>query len=416
MTVNSTQKRQLLQGNEAIVEGALAAGCRFFAGYPITPASEISEILSVRLPRLDGTFIQMEDEIASMGAIIGASLAGVKSMTATSGPGFSLIQENLGYACIAEVPCVVVDVMRGGPSTGLPTSPSQGDVMQARWGTHGDHPIIVLSVSTVLDCFEITVKAFNLSEKYRVPVILLSDEVVAHTRETVVLPSSSELQVVDRPRPKMPPEWYVPYENVPNGVPAMAPFGEGYRYHVTGLVHDVRGFPTQRAEEVEAFMRRLFHKITLGAHEIQMTKPFMMKGAEVAVIAYGSVARAAQRAVVEARGMGIKVGMLTLQTLFPFPRHDVESVLKKCRSVLVPELNIGQISREVKRVNQWNTRVEKHNRLDGHAITPEEIIACIEELPKSKLEKTPSKPKTLKSQGRAIGGVLNAKGSHQTDP
>ena len=377
MTNSRSKKRCLLQGNEAIVEGALAAGCRFFAGYPITPASEISEILSVRLPRLDGTFIQMEDEIASMGAIIGASLAGVKSMTATSGPGFSLIQENLGFACIAEVPCVVVNVMRGGPSTGLPTSPAQGDVMQARWGTHGDHPIVVLCVSTVGECFDVTVQAFNISEKYRIPVIILSDEVVAHTRETVTLPSPDKLEIIDRIFPSMPFEWYVPYADNSRGVPAMAAMGEGYRNHVTGLVHDVRGFPTGRPDEIEPFISRLFRKITQGFSEIQMTKSVKMDDAEIAVIAYGSVARSARRAVIEAREQGIKAGMLQLITLFPFPRAAVESVLKQCRAVLVPEMNIGQMSREVKRVNQDFTHVEKYNRIDGKFITPDEIYRQI---------------------------------------
>lgn len=369
----STNRRRLLQGNEAIVEGALAAGCRFFAGYPITPASEISEILSVRLPQVGGTFIQMEDEIASMGAIIGASLAGVKSMTATSGPGFSLIQENLGFACIAEVPCVVVDVMRGGPSTGLPTNPAQGDIMQARWGTHGDHPIIVLAVSTVGDCYDLTVKAFNLSEKYRVPVIVLSDEMVAHTRETITLPPADDIEIIDRIAPNMPPEWYIPYKDDSRGVPPMAAFGGGYRYHVTGLIHDERGFPTQRPDEIEAFMKRLFRKITQGFHEIQMTQLFMMDDAEIGVIAYGSVARSARRAVIEAREQGIKVGMLQLITLFPFPRQIVESTLRQCRAVLVPEMNIGQISREVKRVNQGISKIEKYNRIDGQFMTPDEI-------------------------------------------
>jgi 2-oxoglutarate ferredoxin oxidoreductase subunit alpha len=373
MSPKKAAKRLLLQGNEAIVEGALAAGCRFFAGYPITPASEISELLSVKLPQVGGTFIQMEDEIASMGAIIGASLAGVKSMTATSGPGFSLMQENLGYACIAEVPCVVVDVMRGGPSTGLPTSPSQGDVMQARWGTHGDHPIVVLAVSTVKDCFETTIQAFNLSEKYRVPVIILSDEVVAHTRETIILPSSDEFEVIDRISPNMPPEWYIPYEDNSRGVPPMAAFGQGYRYHVTGLVHDERGFPTQRSEEIEPFLSRLFRKITQGFHEIQMVVPYMMEGATLGIIAYGSVARSARSAVLEARAQGVKAGLLQLVTLFPFPRHDVEDVLNQCEAVLVPEMNMGQMSREVKRVNPADCRVEKYNRMDGQFITPEEI-------------------------------------------
>ena len=369
--------RRLIQGNEAIVEGALAAGCRFFAGYPITPASEISEILSARMPEVGGTFIQMEDEIASMGAIIGASLAGTKSMTATSGPGFSLMQENLGFACAAEVPCVVVNVMRGGPSTGLPTSPAQGDVMQARWGTHGDHPIIVLAVSTVLDSFEITVRAFNLSEKYRVPVIILSDEVVAHTRETVSLPAWDAIEVTDRISPDTPPEWYVPYEGNSTGVPSMAAFGKGYRYHVTGLVHDVRGFPTQRPEEIEAFTSRLFRKVSQGFHEIQKVETFFMEDAEAAVIAYGSVARSARRAVVMARNQGLRVGLLQLVTLFPFPRRLVEPVLNQCKAVLVPEMNMGQISREVKRVNSSACRVVKHNRFDGQLITPEELMPRI---------------------------------------
>jgi len=365
----------LMQGNEAIVEGALAAGCRFFAGYPITPASEISEGMSIRLPQMDGTFIQMEDEIASIGAVIGASLAGVKSMTATSGPGFSLMQENIGFACMAEVPCVIVNVMRGGPSTGLPTHPSQGDVMQARWGTHGDHPIIVLAVSTVRDSFEITVEAFNLSEKYRVPVIILSDEAVAHTRETVTMPSPEEIKIIDRIKPEMPPEWYIPYEVTSTGVPPMAVFGEGYPYHITGLSHDVRGFPTQRPDETDELIRRLYRKITQGFHEIQKIKSFMMGDAEIAVIAYGSVTRSARQAVLDVRQLGIRAGLLQLVTLFPFPRESVETVLHQCRAVLVPEMNLGQISREVKRVNQKDTRVTTYNRVDGQLITPEEIYS-----------------------------------------
>ncbi|MBC8316340.1 MAG: 2-oxoacid:acceptor oxidoreductase subunit alpha [Desulfobulbaceae bacterium] len=370
MTEQST--RQVLQGNEAIVEGALAAGCRFFAGYPITPASEIAELMSLRLPAVGGTFIQMEDEIASMGAVIGASLAGVKSLTATSGPGFSLMQENLGYACVTEVPCVIVSVMRGGPSTGLPTSPAQGDVMQARWGTHGDHPIIVLSVSSVSDCFDITVQAFNFSEKYRVPVIILSDEIVAHTREAVTLPSVQKIEVFERIRPSVPPEWYIPYEDNSRGVPAMAVMGDGYRHHVTGLIHDTKGFPTDRSEEVNAFQRRQFRKITNGFYEILMTKSFMMEDAEIAVIAYGSVSRSAQHAIIAAREKGVKAGLLHLITLFPFPKKDVDPVLRQCRSVLVPEMNMGQISREVKRVN-LTSKVVAINRVDGQFITPTEI-------------------------------------------
>jgi 2-oxoglutarate ferredoxin oxidoreductase subunit alpha len=333
--------------------------------------------MALKLPALGGTFIQMEDEIASMGAVIGASLAGMKAMTATSGPGFSLMQENIGFACMAETPCVVVNVMRGGPSTGLPTLASQGDVMQARWGTHGDHPVIVLAVSSVKDCFEIAVFAFNLAEKYRVPVIILSDEVVAHTRETFVLPRRGEIEVVDRLKPTVPPEWYRPYEDTGTGVPPMAAFGDGYRHHVTGLTHDERGFPTQRSDEIDALMRRLFRKITQGFHEIQRVEGFMLEDAEIAVIAYGSVARSARRAVVEAREHGVKAGLLQLVTLFPFPRRFVEKVLKQCRAVLVPEMNIGQISREVKRVHRESSRVESLNRVDGRLITPREISDCL---------------------------------------
>ncbi len=364
----------LLQGNEAMVEGALAAGCRFFAGYPITPATEISEMMSRRLPALGGTFIQIEDEIASLGAVIGASLAGAKAMTATSGPGFSLMQENLGFACMAEVPCVIVNVMRGGPSTGLPTHVSQGDVQQARWGTHGDHPIIVLAVATTRDCFEVTVQAFNLSEKYRTPVIILSDEVVAHTREKIVLPPPATFEVVDRLRPNMPPEWYIPYEDTPRGVPPMAVFGDGYRYHVTGLVHDVHGFPTERPDEIVPFLNRLHRKISQHFGDIQLVQDYLAADAEVLVIAYGSVARSAKRAVNYARDRGVKAGLSKLITLWPFPRRLLEPHLRRVRAVLVPELNFGQISREVKRINQGQTRVEKLNRLDGNLITPEEIL------------------------------------------
>ncbi|MGO8990277.1 MAG: 2-oxoacid:acceptor oxidoreductase subunit alpha [bacterium] len=370
----SRQKELLLQGNEAVVEGALVAGCRFFAGYPITPASEISEILSIKLPRLDGTFIQMEDEIASLGAVIGASLAGVKSMTATSGPGFSLMQENLGFAIMAEVPCVIVNVMRGGPSTGLPTFPSQSDVMQARWGTHGDHPAIALSASTVRECYEMTVKAFNLSEKFRTPVVLLMDEVVAHMREKMVLPDEDDVEVFNRVKPTVPPEWYIPYEDTPRGVPAMANFGEGYRYHVTGLTHDVKGFPTSRPDEIGPFIARLHRKISQHFSEIQMADFFQTEDAEITIVAYGCVARSARRAMVEAREKGIKVGLLKLVTIWPFARSAVEKVLQKSRILLVPEMNMGQISREVKRVNPGVAKVFTLNKVDGTIITPEEIL------------------------------------------
>jgi 2-oxoglutarate/2-oxoacid ferredoxin oxidoreductase subunit alpha len=372
-------RAKLMQGNEACSEGAIVAGCRFFAGYPITPASEIAEQLSVRLPQVDGTFIQMEDEIASMGAIIGASLAGTKSMTATSGPGFSLMQENLGYACLAEVPCVVVDVMRGGPSTGLPTNPSQGDVMQARWGTHGDHSIIALSASSVLECFTLTVKAFNFAERYRTPVILLLDEVVAHMREKVILPGPGEVEVIDRVKPSVPPEWYLPYEDTSYGVPPMGIFGEGYRYHVTGLIHDIRGFPTLRQDEIEPFLGRLFRKISTHFEDIQLVERYQIEDADVVIIAYGCVARSAHRAMVEARAQGLKVGLLKLITLWPFPRRSIEPLTKAGKTLLVPEMNMGQISREVRRVNEGMTPVLTVNKIDGTIISPKEILAKIKE-------------------------------------
>jgi 2-oxoglutarate/2-oxoacid ferredoxin oxidoreductase subunit alpha len=372
-------KAELVQGNEACAEGAIAAGCRFFAGYPITPSSEIPEDLSIRLPQVDGVYIQMEDEIASMGAIIGASLAGAKSMTATSGPGFSLMQENLGYACIAEVPCVVVNVMRGGPSTGLPTYPAQGDVMQARWGTHGDHPIIVLCPSSVRECFTLTVKAFNYSEKYRTPVILLMDEVVGHMREKVVYPEPGQYEVIDRVKPSVPPEWYLPYEDTSFGVPPMGIFGEGYRYHVTGLIHDIRGFPTLRQDEIEPFLQRLFRKISTHFDDIQMVESYQVEDADLVLIAYGCVARSAHRAMVEARAQGLKVGLMRLITIWPFPRRFVEPLTKAKKTLLVPEMNMGQISREVKRVNQGMTSVLTLNKIDGTIIYPREILARIRE-------------------------------------
>jgi 2-oxoglutarate ferredoxin oxidoreductase subunit alpha len=376
----SPPKELLLQGNEAVVEGALRAGCRFFAGYPITPATEISELLSVKLPQVEGTFIQMEDEIASLGAVIGASLAGVKSMTATSGPGFSLMQENLGFAVIAEVPCVIVNVMRGGPSTGLPTYPSQSDVMQARWGTHGDHPIIVLSASTVRECYDITIQAFNFSEKFRTPVIVLIDEVVAHMREKVALDDGEEIEVFNRVKPTVPPEWYIPYEDTPSGIPAMANFGEGYRYHVTGLTHDIRGFPTSRPDEIGPFIARLHRKISQHFSEIHMGEFVQTGDAEITIVAYGCVARSAKRALREAREKGIKVGLLKLTTLWPFMRSAVEKVLQVSKVLIVPEMNMGQISREVKRVNRGIAKVFTLNKVDGTIITPAEILSRIEEI------------------------------------
>jgi len=375
-----TQKLVLLQGNEACVKGAIMAGCRFFAGYPITPATEVMEIMAQELPKAGGVFIQMEDEIASLGAVIGASLAGTKSMTATSGPGFSLMQENIGFACMAEVPCVIVDVMRAGPSTGLPTQPSQSDVMQARWGTHGDHPIIALAPSSVYEFLELTIQAFNLSERYRTPVIVLVDEVVAHMREGVVLPAKKDIEVEERPQPTVPPEWFIPYGDPGTGVPPMPPFGEGYRYHVTGLYHDVRGYPTTRQDEVEPLIRRLFSKISKDFNRLQWFDSFYTEDARITVIAYGCVARAALRAVKEAREKGLKVGLIKLKLLWPFMRRTITEVLENSQKVLVPEMNIGQISREVKRVNQGRCEVVTINKVNGTLIAPREILKTLEEM------------------------------------
>ena len=375
-----TQKLVLLQGNEACVKGAIMAGCRFFAGYPITPATEVMEIMAQELPKAGGVFIQMEDEIASLGAVIGASLAGTKSMTATSGPGFSLMQENIGFACMAEVPCVIADVMRAGPSTGLPTQPSQSDVMQARWGTHGDHPTIALAPSSVYEFLELTIQAFNLSERYRTPVIVLVDEVVAHMREGVVLPAKKDIEVEERPQPTVPPEWFIPYGDPGTGVPPMPPFGEGYRYHVTGLYHDVRGYPTTRQDEVEPLIRRLFSKISKDFNRLQWFDSFYTEDARITVIAYGCVARAALRAVKEAREKELKVGLIKLKLLWPFMRRTITEVLENSQKVLVPEMNIGQISREVKRVNQGRCEVVTINKVNGTLIAPREILKTLEEM------------------------------------
>ena len=370
-------KEMLLMGNEACVEGAIAAGVRFFAAYPITPANEIGEIFSERLPEIGGKFIQMEDEIASMGAVVGASIGGLKSMTATSGPGFSLMQENLGFAAITEIPSVVVNVMRGGPSTGLPTRPSQGDVMQTRWGTHGDHPIIVLCPHSIKETFDLTVTAVNFSEKYRVPVILLMDEVIGHMREKMTLPDPASVKIINRVKPNVPPDWYKPFEDNKTGVPPMANFGEGYRYHITGLTHDEMGFPTSKTGEIKAGIERLFRKITLGLKEIQLVETMMVDDAEVVIIAYGCVARSAKKAVTDLRARGVKVGLLRLITIWPFPRRALEPIAQKVPKLIVPEMNMGQIYREVLRVNAGRAKVVKVNRIDGEMLTPDEIMDAL---------------------------------------
>jgi 2-oxoglutarate ferredoxin oxidoreductase subunit alpha len=369
---------RLLQGNEACVEGALAAGCNFFAGYPITPSSEIAEILARRLPEVGGHFIQMEDEIASLAAVIGASVGGAKSMTATSGPGFSLMQENIGYAAMTEIPCVIVNVQRTGPSTGLPTKPAQGDVMQSRWGTHGDHPIIVLSPSSVMETFSMTVRAFNLSEKYRTPVILLMDEVVGHMRERVELPPPGALEVANRVAAHVPPEWYFPFEDANTDVPPLAPFGEGYRYHITGLFHDRSGFPTERVDEIDAWISRAFGKIEQHRQDIISYEEDVPRDSRVLVVAYGATARSARHAVKLARARRYRVGFLKLETIWPFPDRTLERLSSQCRRVVVPEMNLGQLALEVERV-VGRQKVRRVNLANGEMIQPKQILAAIEE-------------------------------------
>jgi 2-oxoglutarate ferredoxin oxidoreductase subunit alpha len=374
---------RLMQGDEACAEGAIAAGCRFFAGYPITPATEIAETLSRRLPEVGGKFIQMEDEIASIAAVIGASVGGAKVMTATSGPGFSLMQENIGYAAMTEIPCVIVDVQRLGPSTGRPTSPSQGDVMQARWGTHGDHPIIALSPSSVREVFDLTVKAFNFAERYRTPVILLMDELIGHMRERIVLPDTEILELEQRTNTRVPPEWYKPFENFPEGpnvnVPPLVPFGEGYRYHVTGLHHDERGYPTNRLDEIQPWLERIFRKIDRSLSDILLYEAEGIQDADTLVIAYGGTARAAGHAVRMARERGRRVGFLRLQTIWPFAEEVVEHAASRLHHVVVPELNRGQLVLEVERV-VGRHKVRRVSRADGEMIRPAEIVAAIEDL------------------------------------
>ncbi len=369
---------RLMQGDEACAEGAIAAGCTFFAGYPITPATEIAEVLARRLPQVGGKFIQMEDEIGSIAAVIGASVGGAKSLTATSGPGFSLMQENIGYAVMTEIPCVIVDVQRLGPSTGRPTSPSQGDVMQARWGTHGDHPIIALSPSSVRETFDLTVRAFNFSERYCTPVILLLDEVIGHTRERVALPDYDTVERVERTGTTVPPEWYKPYANFPSDVPPLVPFGEGYRYHITGLHHDERGYPTNRLDEVQPWLERIFRKIERSLSDILLYDEDGIEDAEVVVIAYGATARSARHGIGMARERGRKVGLLKLKTIWPFAEEVVERAAAQARHVVVPEMNLGQLALEVERV-LGRDKVRRVNRADGEMIKPTEILAAIEE-------------------------------------
>ena len=368
---------RLVQGNEACVEGALAAGMRFFAGYPITPSTEIAEISSQKLPKLGGRFIQMEDELASVAAIIGGSLAGLKSMTATSGPGFSLMQENLGYAAITEIPCVIVNVQRGGPSTGLPTSPAQGDVMQAKWGTHGDHPTVALTPNSCQETYEYTIKAFNIAEKYRTPVILLMDETVGHMREKMYFKEESEIEIINRKKPTCKPEDYVAYRPEEDMIPPMASFGEGYRYHVTGLTHDETGFPTNSNEISEKLINRIVDKIEKNIEGFSYYEEYKMEDAEIAIVAYGGVSRSAKSAVDILRKNDLKVGMFRPITIWPFLEKQINEVSKNVKQIYVAEMNLGQYFLEVDRVAGKNCIVNKINRVNGELITPDEIVEAI---------------------------------------
>ncbi len=371
---------RLMQGNEAVAEGAIAAGVTFFAGYPITPSTEIAEQMAKLLPKIGGTFLQMEDEIGAMGAILGASLAGAKVMDATSGPGFSLKQELIGYAACAEIPCVVVNVQRVGPSTGQPTAPSQGDVMQARWGTHGDHPIIALSPWSVRESFDMAVMSVNYAERFRSPVILLTDEIVGHLRENVVLPTADELDIYPRRLPKKTrAEGYQPFAVGEDLVPDVARFGDGYRIHVTGLLHDETGFPSGSPTVTEQLIHRLHEKINRVGEEIIHTEEHFMEDAEYAVVSYGGTARTAYEAVREARADGIRVGFLRLKTIWPFADAAIGRLADRVKKILVAELNYGQLVGEVTRAAH-GTPVRpclKYNMLD---FTPQEIAAAIREM------------------------------------
>lgn len=371
---------KLMQGNEACVEGALKAGMKFYAGYPITPSTEIAEISSERLPKIGGKFLQMEDEIAGISATIGAALTGVKSMTATSGPGFSLKQEGIGYAVIAEIPCVIVNVQRGGPSTGLPTSPAQADIMQARWGTHGDHSIIALYPSTVREIYDTTIRAFNLAEKYRTPVILLLDEVIGHMREKIEFSEDENITIIDRKRPTCSPDEYLAYK-VHDGdiVPEMADFGSGYRYHVTGLIHNETGFPTGNSTIAENLINRLISKIEDNRDDIVEVENYLLDDADTAIVAFGATARSAKTAVDELRNEGYKVGLFRPITIWPSPEKELKELSEKVKRIIVVEMNAGQYFLEVDRIAGKKTEVEKYGRVNGELITPKEIISLVKE-------------------------------------
>ncbi|MDT8422847.1 MAG: 2-oxoacid:acceptor oxidoreductase subunit alpha [Desulfuromonadales bacterium] len=374
------KKVALLQGNEACALGALYAGCDFFGGYPITPSTEVAEVLSNELPKNGGKFIQMEDEIGAMASVIGASLTGAKALTATSGPGVSLKQELIGYACIAETPCVIINVMRGGPSTGMPTGPGQSDVMQAMWGTHGDHAAIALTPASCQEIFEETVRAFNLAEKYRMPVQVLYDEIVGHMRERIEFPEKGELEVVDREAPSVSPEEYKPYDSTKGQIPPLAAFGSGYKFHVTGLNKAADGFPTTKAELVDAEERRQIAKVMDNIADIESYEEYLIDDADVVIWAFGSTSRSARYAVNELRKEGIKAGLFRPITLWPFPAKRTAELAEQCKGIVVAEMNLGQMVYEVERVAQGKCVVVHEGRVDGEPINPGQIMNKVKEV------------------------------------
>lgn len=377
--MNENQDIRFIQGNAAMVEGAIAAGAKFYAGYPITPSSEVAELSSIRLPQEGGLYVQMEDELASMAAIIGASASGKKSFTATSGPGFSLMQENLGVAVMAEIPCVIINVQRSGPSTGLATKPAQGDFMQSRWGTHGDHGIIVLSPSTAQDCFDLMIDAFNYAEKYRTPVVFLADEIIGHISEKVIIREIDESKIINRAQPRCKPEEYQPFDHR-EGLAPLAPYGGKYVVRLSGSTHDERGFPCSRPDNADKFIRHYTDKIEKNYKDIVKVRKYNLEDADIALVTFGASSRSALEAMNMARKEGKSVGVLQLVTLWPFPDDEVTEVLINSKAVIVPEMNLGQMIREVKRLNDYNTRVEGVNKVDSTPIKPKEILDKIAEV------------------------------------
>jgi len=366
-----------LDGDFACGEGAMAAGCRFVAGYPITPSTEVVERISRRFPTMGGTFIQMEDELASMAAVVGASWTGTKSMTVTSGPGFSLMMENIGLAAMMETPCVVVDVQRGGPSTGLPTMVGQADMMQARWGSHGDYEVIALCPQSPQEAFDLTIEAFNLSERYRVPVLMMLDECVGHMTEKVVIPPAEEIEVVPRALTSSPPEQFLPYRVNGRPVPEFARAGDGYRFHTTGLTHDERGYPVMSADCQEVCVTRLVDKIRKNADDIVRLEETDMKGADVVVVAYGITARVARMGIELARKKRVKVGFLRLITAWPFPERHVRELARKVKAFVVPEINLGQMVLEVERCAGGKAAAIAVPHAGGGVHDPETIAEAI---------------------------------------